>query len=352
MIINNALLNGRFVNIKATNGVISEITDKVTEKGFDAGGNIVIPGFIDVHTHGCVGLDTMDADFKEMCEFYAANGITSFLPTTMTMDNASLKRVTQAKTDFHGANILGFHFEGPYISRSKKGAQNELYIRNPSISEFEQLDRVKMITLAPELEGSMDFIRAASKKCVVSIGHTDCDCQTALKAIDNGALCLTHTFNAMPPLLHRNAGPIGAAVERRIYAQLICDGLHVSKQAVIALYRMLGADRVVLISDSIRCAGLADGEYESGGLKVILKNNSARLTDGTIAGSCATLRDCVKKAVEFGIPFEAAVRSATLTPAELLGVRKGKIAEGYDADLLIIDGDFNIKAAFIGGEKF
>lgn len=352
MIINNAKLNGKIVNIIAQNGVITEITEKKTAKGFDACGNTVIPGLIDVHTHGCIGLDTMDADFKKMCEFYAENGITSFLPTTMTMDNDSLKKVTEAKTDYRGAEILGFHLEGPYISKSKKGAQNELYIRDPSVLEFSGFKNVRMITLAPELKGSMEFIKAVSDRCVVSIGHTDCDCDTALRAIDNGAKCLTHTFNAMPPLLHRSPGPIGAAVEKQIYAQLICDGFHVSKQAVLALYRMFGADRLVLISDSIRCAGLPDGEYESGGLKVILKDNAARLADGTIAGSCATLMDCVKKAIEFGIPFDDAVKCATLTPAEMLGIKKGKIQKGYDADLLITDGELNIKAVFIGGEKF
>lgn len=352
MIINNALINGKLQNIVIKDGKISEITQKDVKTDINANGKRVIPGLIDVHSHGCIGKDTMDADFKAMCRFYAENGTTSWLPTTMTMDYDSLKAVSEAETDFEGANILGFHFEGPYISKKYKGAQNEAYIKNPNISEFKSFKNVKMITVAPELEGSMEFIKEASKNCVVSLGHTDCDYETAIKAIENGANCLTHTYNAMPPLHHRNAGPIGAAVEKHIYAQLICDGFHISKPVVLATYKMFGPERLTLISDSIRPAGLPDGEYESGGLKVNVKNSTIRLTDGTIAGSYATLWECVKKAVEFGIPFDDAVHMASATPAEMLGVKKGKIEPGYDADLLVIDDNFNIEKVIINGKIF
>ena len=209
-----------------------------------------------------------------------------------------------------------------------------------------------MVTIAPESEGSAEFIRAVTPECIVSIGHTDCTYETALEAIENGASCLTHTYNAMPPFHHRNPGPIGAAFERHIYVQIICDGFHISKPVVLATYKMFGADRMLLISDSIRSAGLPDGEYESGGLKVFLKNGAARLADGTIAGSSATLLDCVKKAVEFGIPLDDAVRMASRTPAELLGVKKGRIEPGYDADLLITDRKLNIKTVITAGKVF
>ena len=209
-----------------------------------------------------------------------------------------------------------------------------------------------MVTIAPESEGSAEFIRAVTPECIVSIGHTDCTYETALEAIENGASCLTHTYNAMPPFHHRNPGPIGAAFEKHIYAQIICDGFHISKPVVLATYKMFGADRMVLISDSIRSAGLPDGEYESGGLKVFLKDGAARLADGTIAGSSATLLDCVKKAVEFGIPLDDAVRMASRTPAELLGVKKGRIEPGYDADLLITDRELNIKTVITAGKVF
>ena len=352
MIINNANINGTIKNLIITNGIIEEITEKPLEKGIDAKGNKVIPGLIDVHTHGCNGIDTMDADFKPMCEFYAKHGTTSFLPTTMTMGYDDLLKVTNARIDFDGANILGFHFEGPYISPKYKGAQNEKYIKKPSVEEFSQFKNVKMITVAPETDGAEEFIKEVSKSTVVSIGHTDCDYDTAIKAIENGANCLTHTFNAMPPLHHRNAGPIGAGVEKNIYAQIICDGFHISKPVMLASYKMFGADRLTLISDSIRPAGLPDGEYESGGLSVFVKDNSIRLKDGTLAGSHACLMDCVKKAIEFGIPFDDAVKMASETPANMLNIKKGKIKKGYDADLLIIDDDLNIKTVIIGGKEY
>lgn len=352
MVIYNALVKGELKTVITEGGKIVSVEKNRSCGDINAEGNHLIPGLIDVHTHGCIGMDTMDADFKPMCRFYAEHGTTSFLPTTMTMGYKSLLKVTEAKTDFPGAQILGFHFEGPYISEKHKGAQNEKYIKNPSVEEFSEFKNVKMITLAPEKTGSMEFIRAVTPDCVVSIGHTDCDYNTAEEAIKNGATCLTHTYNAMPPFHHRNPGPIGAGLVNHIYAQLICDGFHISRAVVLATYKMFGPERMVLISDSIRSAGLPDGEYESGGLKVILKDGAARLTDGTIAGSSATLLDCVKTAVSFGIPFDDAVQMASTTPAEMLGLRKGKIKPGFDADLLIVDNDLCLKKVIIGGELF
>lgn len=350
IVIYNALISGELKSVVISEGKIVSVESNRNNGDIDAGGNRLIPGFIDVHTHGCIGMDTMDADFEPMCKFYAEHGTTSFLPTTMTMGYDALERVTNAKTDFEGANILGFHFEGPYISPKHKGAQNERYIKKPSVEDFRRFKKVKMITVAPELKGAMEFIKEVSPECVVSLGHTDCDYETAISAIHNGAKCLTHTYNAMPPMHHRNPGPIGAAVEKHIYAQLICDGFHISKPVVLATYKMFGADRLTLISDSIRSAGLPDGEYESGGLKVSLKGGAARLADGTIAGSSATLLDCVKTAVKFGIPFDDAVKMASETPANMLGIKKGRIEKGYDADLLIVDNEINIKTVIIGGK--
>ena len=225
MIYKNALLNGEIVDIKIENGKFAEI-GHINEDGEDLGGKKIYPGLIDVHIHGCMGNDASDiGKLPEMSEYLAKNGVTSWLPTTMTIDIETIKKITSSDTSCpNGADVLGFHMEGPYISPNHKGAQNEKYIKNPDIDEFLSIKNVKMITLAPEREGSMEFI----KKCpaVVSIGHTDADYDCTEKAIDCGAKCLTHTFNAMPPLHHRNPGVIGAGIDREIYAQVICDGLY------------------------------------------------------------------------------------------------------------------------------
>ncbi len=350
MVINNALVDGALCDIVIRNRKIEKITQNCDEKGIDAKGRRVIPGLIDVHTHGVGGHDTMDAEFKELCSFYADHGTTAVLPTTMTMGFDDLLRVSESFKDYPGAEVLGIHFEGPYISEKYKGAQNPDFIIKPDAQQFSKLKCAKMVTIAPEVEGAIEFTKAVSGDCIVSIGHTDCDYETAIAAMEAGANCLTHTYNAMPPLHHRNPGPIGAAFEKNIYVQLICDGFHVKKPIMLATYKMFGADRVVMISDSLACAGLPNGRYVSGGLDVELSDDVARLLDGTVAGSRVMLWDCVKKAVEYGVSFEDAVRSATRTPAEMLGINKGRIEAGYDADLLIISDDMEIDSVIIAGE--
>jgi len=352
MIIYNAKIGNEIKSIEIIDGTISKIGENVSNGDFDAGFNRIIPGLIDVHIHGCLGYDTMDCNLEPIAKALAERGTTSFLPTTTTDSYEKQYAVSQSNTDCDGAEILGFHFEGPYLSKEKKGAMNELYIKNPDIDEFKSYKNIKMVTVAPETEGAMEFIKAITPDCIVSIGHTVCDYDIAVKAIENGANCLTHTYNAMPQLLHRDAGPIGAAIQKGIYAQLIGDGFHVSPAVVYATYKMFGPERVVLISDTIRPADMPDGEYESGGLKVILKNSEARLENGTIAGGFTFLFDILKKVVSFGVPFEDALRSATQTPAEMLGIKKGKIEVGYDADLLIIDEDINLKNVFVGGKLY
>ncbi len=331
----NAKVNGKLTDIRIENGKFAEI-GKINEDGIDLQGQTVIPGLIDIHTHGAVGVDTMDGkDIEKISEYLLENGITSWLPTTMTVDMEDIKRVTDTIPETKGAKILGYHLEGPYISKNRKGAQNEKYIKNPDITEFESLKNIKMVTLAPELSGSMEFIQKCN--AVVSIGHTDCDYETAVNAIKNGAKCLTHTFNAMPPLNHRNPGPIGAAIDENIYVQVICDGLHIHKSVITMLYRTFGADRMILISDSMRATGISDGEYEFGGQMIDVKNGIARTKDGALAGSTSNLMDCVKKAISFGIPKADAIKMASETPAKLLGVKKGKIEVGYDADFVVVD---------------
>ena len=350
MKLNNALVRGQLRSIQIENGRIEAIGDTPFAGGIDLRGKTVIPGLIDIHTHGCRNADTMDADFAVLCREYAKMGTTAFLPTTMTADAASIQAVLRAKTEFRGAKILGFHLEGPFLSKQYKGAHDERFLTPPSAELFAEFDNIAMITVAPEVAGGIEFVRQVAGKTIVSLGHTACDYDTAADAIAAGARCLTHMYNAMPPMLHRAPGPIGAAADAGIYAQIICDPVHVSPTAFRFAYKVFGAERLVLISDSIRCAGMHDGEYICGGLPVTLQNKKATLADGTIAGSCLSLLDCVKNACRCGVPFADAVKMATETPAALLGVQKGKVEVGYDADLLILDADLNIDTVILGGE--
>lgn len=348
MIYKNAYIDGKTIDIEVIGGKISFI-GKTDKDGFDLKNRKVFAGLADIHSHGCMGFDTMDGNhLDEMCEFMAKNGVTSWLPTTMTMDMCTIKSVVNGEIpNSKGAEILGYHLEGPYISAKYKGAQNEKYIIPPDINEFEKLENIKMVTVAPELENAFDFIEKC--KAVVAIGHTDCDYECAKEAIKLGAKCLTHTFNAMPPIHHRKPGPIGAAFDENIFVQVICDGIHIHQSVIRMLYKMFGAERMILISDSMRATGLSDGEYEFGGQKICVKNSVARTQDGAIAGSTSTLLNCVKKAMEFGISENDAFKMASQTPCELLGIKKGKIEVGYDADFIVLDDDYNVIHTVIDG---
>ncbi len=349
MIIKNAQLQNGIFDIKITNNIISEI-GKFETSDIDAKCKRVIPGLIDIHIHGFYGVDTSDMNLESISCNLAKCGTTSFLPTTMTDSVENLEKITSQNTAIKGANIIGFHLEGPYISKKRKGAQNEKFIKNPDLQEFKKFKNVKLVTIAPELENSIDFIKNCT--CKVSLGHTDCDFETANNAFKAGAVSLTHTFNAMPPLLHREPGPIGAGLENESFAEVICDNRHVSKPAVLALYKMFTDDRLILISDAIRPAGLPDGEYSSGGLSVFMKNQKLTLADGTLAGGSVPLIECVKTAVSFGIDFYSAIKMASETPAKMLGINKGQIKEGFDADLVILNDDFSVDTVIIGGKKF
>ncbi len=350
MIIKNALLKNGISDIIIDDGIITEIGLFKAEGDIDAKGKRVIPGLIDTHIHGFMGIDTADGKLDEIAHNLALNGTTSFLPTTMTDSVENLIKITNQPLPQNGANVIGYHLEGPYISPAKKGAQNEAYIKNPDTDEFRQFNNVANISLAPEIDGAEDFIKNCG--CKVSIGHTACDCETAIKAIEAGADCLTHTFNAMPPLLHRAPGPIGAAAEKEIYTELICDGRHVAKAAVLSLYKMMGSDKVIFISDAIRPAGLPNGKYSSGGLTVIMNDGQLTLEDGTLAGGSQPLIQCVKTAVSFGIDFYEAVKMASETPAKRFNLNKGKIEKGYDADIIIINDDFSVSDVIINGKLY
>jgi len=354
-IIKNASLFGKICNVECEDGKIVSVNEEKGLIGYDADGRTVIPGLIEVHAHGCIGMDTLDGDFAPMCDFMAKNGTTTWLPTTMTVDAETLIEVTHKKTDFPGCHIPGFHLEGPYISPKYKGAQNEAYIKAPTYEEFSKFNNVKMITIAPEQPDSMEFIRRITSEGVIaSIGHSDANYDTSIEAIEAGVHCLTHTFNRMLPLHHRDPGPIAAGSEKGIWAQMITDGIHVHNSMILAALKMYGRDRMTLISDSIRPAGLPEGTVsESGGIPVVVRDGAVYLegTD-TLAGSGATLWNCVKHCVSIGIPFEDAVMMATRTPAKLLGLKKGEIREGFDADLLIINDKMEIDDVFISGKRY
>ena len=351
MIYKNALINNKITSIVIRNGKIAETGDFSAyygEKSIDLNGMTVIPGHIDIHSHGCIGYDTMDGGLAEMSEYLITQGVCSWYPTTMTASFDDIRKACSSIPTSNGTVIEGFHMEGPYISKKKCGAQNTDYIRPCSFDEFTKLENIKLVTIAPETDGAMDFISKCS--AVVCLGHTECDYDTAVKAFDNGAKCVTHLMNAMPAFLHRAPSLTGAAMDCNAYVQVICDGLHIHPSMIRALYRLFGSDRMILISDSMRATGLSDGEYMFGGQKVIVKNSEARLTDGTIAGSTSTLHTCFKNAIEYGIPFGDAVKMSSTTPAKLMGLNKGLLLPGYDADLIVLDNELDVKLSVISGE--
>ena len=349
-ILENVSLYGENVDIEFDGEKIVSVKKSVSGKKSDYR---VYPGLFDIHSHGMMGMDTCDdGSVEKMAPVMLSHGVVSWCPTTMTIDIEQVRKITSIKPEVeNGCEIIGYHLEGPYINEKYKGAQNPEYIRKASVEELKTIENVSTITVAPETEGCLDFIKNVD--IPVCLGHTDCDYDTAIKAIENGANCLTHTFNAMPPIHHRNPGPIGAASEKGIYAQVICDGVHIHKAAVLMLYKLFGPGRLILISDSVRPAGLSDGEYELGGLMTYVKNGEARLASGNLAGSTTFLFDMVKKAIEFGIPEKEAFQMASENPYRMMGIQnRGRIEAGFSADFILTDKDMNIVSVVKKGKRF
>ena len=270
-------------------------------------------------------------------------------PTSMTLSKEMLVDIfaTAKEADgiADGARVIGINMEGPFIAPEKKGAQNGAYIQAPSAETFRACQQasgglIKLVTLAPEMEGSVEFIKELKDEVHISVGHTTADYDTAKAAFEAGADHVTHLYNALPPLNHRAPGVIGAAADNdHVYAELISDGMHIHGSAIRAAFRMFGPERIVLISDSMMACGMENGEYELGGQKVFMKDRKATLADGTLAGSSIHLMDGLRNAVSFGVPLEQAVMAATSAPAKAIGMEReiGCIRTGARADLLILD---------------
>ena len=355
------------------------ITDKATEgeEVIDAAGCYAIPGLIDIHFHGAMGADICDCTveaFEKIAEYEAGRGVTAICPATLTLPVEKLKEVLALGAEFakrkntdipdnehelfdgvsdqhrNMAELVGFNMEGPFISKVKKGAQNEAYIRGCDaglVSEFVEVSKglIKIIGLAPEDNPEFEeYISAVKDKVKVSLAHTNADYDTAMKAFKAGASHAVHLYNAMTGMSHREPGVVGAVFDcKNVTAELICDGIHVHPSVVRATFEMLGPERVILISDSLRATGMPDGEYELGGLPTIKKGKEIRLAEGgAIAGSGTDLMGCLKTAVkEMGIPLETAVAAATINPARCIGIdeRYGSLEVGKRANVVLIGRD-------------
>ena len=331
----------------------------------DVGGAYVIPGLIDIHTHGNSGHDFSDGDadgLAAMGRYLAAHGVTSFAPASMTLPYECLEKAFRTAAEYarnrskNGARLAGIHMEGPFFSEGKKGAQNSAYLRNPDSDAFFRLQEaagglIRIVDVAPELEGAEAFIRAVSPVCRVSVAHTEATYEETIRAFEAGACHVTHLFNAMPGLHHRAPGVVGAAADREhVTVELICDGQHIHPSVARMTFRVFPG-RVCLISDSLRCCGMADGEYELGGQRVFLQDGRARLADGTLAGAARNLYDGMINAIRWGIPAPEAILAATLTPARAAGIeaQAGSLEEGKWADFLILDREWNLKEVYLDG---
>ena len=340
---------------------------EVPADAIDLKGATVIPGLIEVHSHGNSGADFSDGDYeglKAMARFYASCGVTSFAPASMTLPYEVLakafatgKRLKEEAPE-GCARIMGIQMEGPYFSYKKRGAQNPDYLKEPDFEGFKALYEgcdglVRIVDIAPELPGAAEFVEKAKELCTVSIAHTDSDYDHAKAAIDAGVTHLTHLYNAMPGINHRNPGVIPAAVENKnVRAEIICDGLHIHPAAVRMAFSMFGGARMIIVSDSGRCAGQPDGTtFELGGQMATLTDGVARLADGTIACSATNMYQCLLNCISWGIPEEDVIRACTYNPACALGAQDkvGSIEPGKLADFVICNADYSNRRVFIGG---
>ena len=345
------------------------LPDSIPEDAIDLQGATVIPGLVEVHSHGNSGADFSDGDYeglKAMAKFYATCGVTSFAPASMTLPYevlskafATAKQLREEAPEGH-SRIMGIQMEGPYFSYAKRGAQNPDYLMEPDFDGFRKLYEecgglIRIVDIAPELPGAAEFVAKAKHLCTVSIAHTDSDYDHARAAVDAGVTHLTHLYNAMPPIHHRNPGVIPACVENEnVQAEIICDGHHIHPSSVRLAFTMF-KNRMILVSDSGRCAGQPEGyQFDLGGQMAEVRGGVAKLvgTD-TISCSATDLWNCLRNTISWNIPEEEAVRAASYNPAKALGVHDqvGSIETGKLADFVITDENYAVKRVFIGGKE-
>jgi len=356
------------------NGKISQLAvkDKVllppNAKVIDLNGMIITPGFVDLHVHGAVGYSFNTADetaLNAVSKFFLEHGTTLLLATLYLDEKKKLVKTIRHLARYCKQNqsesiIFGIHLEGPFINKKMKGALNEDYILKPNVDEWSQLRKagrsfIKMMTIAPELAGSYDVMRAAAQDGVVlSIAHSQARYEDIEVAIDNGLSQVTHIFNAMHPVHHREPGVLtGALLNRELKVHLIADGIHVHPAVIQLLYKLKGPEGIILVTDAISATGTKNSIFEMAGKKVKIEDGMALLDDNTLAGSIVTLEKAVKVMVKkVGIPITEAVRMASLNPARVLGLdhKKGVLAVGKDADLVVMNEDFDVQMTIVNGQ--
>ncbi len=359
-------------NVRFEDGIIQEIgtdlTPKAGEKQWDAQGKVLAPGFIDIHIHGYAGRDSMEGEeaILEMASGMTRHGVTGFLPTTVsaTIEETHFCVMGTKKAmarQHNGSKVLGCHMEAPFLNINKKGAQRGDTLLAPSLEDYKRMtegceDVVRVLTLAPELPGAQELMEALKGKVMLSIGHTEADCALASKAVDWGATQVTHIFNAMSPLHHREPGVVGTALsDDRLFVQLIADLIHLHPTAVKVVIAAKGADLVVLITDAMMATQMPDGQYELGGLPVYVKGGAARLVDGdNLAGSTLTMDAAVRNLIlTLGIAPQAALTMASTTSAKSIGLddKLGHIAPGYPADMVLLNDQWQVVSTFVDGRE-